>query len=165
MALNSNLTIDWNAVYTKAGDLGNPSVSLAKRLAMAFTSGTQANMADVIFADTRTIATTGTDLLDLVTGLTDQLGTAFSIAKLKGLLVCASPTNVNNVQVTRPATTGLPLFLAAGDGLSVLPGGYWAWASPQLASLPVSGTTGKIAIVNSGVGPVDYDIMIVGTSS
>lgn len=168
MALVSNLTIDWNAVLTKAVDLGNPTVSIAKRVAMALASGIIANAADVIFADTRTIAASGTDTLDLAGGgLVDSLGTAFAPLKLKGLLVVAAGANVNNVQVTRPASNGVPLFLAAGDGIPVLPGGYFAWASPNLAAIAVTAGTGDlIAIVNSAGGTsVDYDLVIVGTSA
>lgn len=172
MSLNANLTIDWGAVLAKAQDLAVNSVAqvaLAKRVAMALATGTLANQADLIFADTRTVTASGTDTLDLVGGgLVDPFGVALpNIAKLKGLLVVASGTNVNNVNVTRPATQGVPLFLAAGDGIPVLPGGYFAWAAPNLAAIAVTGTTGdQIALVNSAAGsPVDYDIVIVGTSS
>lgn len=168
MALTSNLTIDWGAVLTKAGDLGNPSVSIAKRVAMALTSGVIANTADTIFADTRTIAPSTTDTLDLVGGgLLTPLGDAFAPVKLKGLLVVAAGANVNNVQVTRPAANGVPLFLAVSDGIPVLPGGYFAWASPNLASIAIAaGTADLIAIINGGAGTsVDYDIVIVGTTA
>jgi hypothetical protein len=170
MALNSTLTIDWSAVLVKAQDLVATGIHIpvAKRVAMALASGVAASQADVIFADTRQLAASATDTLDLQGGgLLDPVGAAFAPLKLKGLLVVAAATNTNNVNVVRPATNGVPLFLAAGDGVAVPPGGYFAWAAPGLTTIAIAaGTADQLQIINSaGVTVVDYDVIIVGTSS
>jgi hypothetical protein len=171
MALNSTLTIDWSAVLAVAQDLtpgGVHPIPVAKRVAMALSSGILANQADVIFADTRNLAASATDTLDLIGGgLLDVGKVAFAPAKLKGLLVVAAPTNVNNVNVVRPATLGVTIFLAAGDGIAVGPGGYFAWAAPTLTTVAVAaGVSDQLQVINSAGGTaVDYDIIIVGTSA
>src|SRR5262245_32188080 len=69
--------------------------------------GTGANQADRYFADTRPLAASGTEDLDLVGSLTNLRGTV-TFAKLKAILVIADAGNTNNVQVTRPASNGVP---------------------------------------------------------
>ena len=137
MALNSSVKIDVSGVLTAVRDMGNPSVSVSRSVAVALASGTLANQADVIFADTRTVAASATDALDLIGGgLTDHLGTAFAPVKLKALLLIASGLNTNAVQLVRPATNGVPIFMAAGDGISLLPGAAFCWVSPNLTGWP-----------------------------
>ena len=167
MALNSAITFDWSAVLTAARDLGNASIPLAKRVALALASGTGANQADVVFADTRTVTTGATDSLDLNGGgLTDGLGTAFAPAKIKAVLVVAAGANTTVLSVQRPAANGVPLFMAAGDGINLRPGAAFAWASPDATGVTVTAGTGDLLdIVNAAGASATYDIIIIGTSA
>jgi len=167
MALNTSIVFDWSAVLTAARDLGNASIPLAKRVALALASGVGANQADVVFADTRTIGGSATDELDLIGGgLVDGLGAAFAPVKIKAILVVAAGANANVINVQRPAANGLPLFLAASDGIPVRPGGVFAWVAPDATGIPVTTGTGDLLdLVNTGAGNVTYDIILVGTSA
>lgn len=167
MALSTQVNTALVAQLTTALDLVTASAPLSYSKAYSLASGTGANQADKIWSDTRTIAASGTDSLDLAGSLTDALGAAFTPARIKGLLVAAASGNTNNVNVTRPASNGVPLFLAAGDGIPVRPGGVFLWVAPDVTGVAVTGGTGDlIDIVNSAGGStVTYDVVILGASA
>jgi hypothetical protein len=168
MAMNTSIIAEIAAVQTAARDLGSAQANVAKRAALALASGVGANQADVVFQDTRTVTASATDALDLNGGgLVDALGNAFAPAKIKALLVVAAAGNTNDVQVVRPASNGVPLFLAAGDGIALKPGAALLWVSPNAAGVAVAAGTGDLLhLINGGAGTsVDYDIIIIGTSA
>jgi hypothetical protein len=129
-------------------------------------TGVGSNQADKVYTATRTVAASGTDALDLAGVLTDPLGSALTFVKMKALLVRAAAANTNNVRLNRPATNGVPLFVAVSSGIDILPGGLFLWTAPG-AGVTVTPATGDIInLDNSGAGTsVTYDIVIVGTSA
>lgn len=166
MALNTRLELKLSSELTAAFDLASGTVPLTIAQQFNLPSGTGANQADKVWHDQRTIAPSATDSLDLAGSLTDPFGTAFTPARIKALFVRAATANANNVNVTRPASNGVPLFLAAGDGVPVRPGGVFLWVAPDATGVAVTAATGDlIDIVNSGAGTsVTYDIVIIGAS-
>lgn len=168
MALDSKFTLNISAALTKALDLLTSEGKLAIQKVITLTSGTGANQADKVFSDTRTIAASGTDSLDLAGGgLLDALGDAFGPARIKAVYVFAASANTNNVNFTRPATNGVPLFLAVSSGLPVRPGGVLIWIAPDATGVAVTAATADlIDLVNSAGGTsVTYDILIIGASA
>jgi hypothetical protein len=89
------------------------------------------------------------------------------MARIKAILVKAASGNTNNVNVSRPASNGVPLFLAASDGIAVLPGGAFLWVAPNAAGVAVTAGTGDLlTFTNSaGTASVTYDVVIVGASA
>lgn len=138
-----------------------------KNAAIELTSGTGSNQADLIFHDQRTLAASGTEDLDLAGSLTDAYGTTLTFARIKAIMVTAASGNTNNVQVTRPASNGVPLFLAAGDGIPVLPGGVFLWVAPNAAGVAVTAGTGDLLTFTNSAGTtsVTYDVVIIGASA
>lgn len=168
MALSTTITVEIAAVLSGARDLGSASAPTKKTVAVTWASGTGANQADVLFADTRTVAASATDSLDLIGGgLVDALGATFAPAKLKAVMVVASGNNQNSIVFARPASNGVALFVAAGDAITLLPGGAFLWESPSAAGVAVTAGTGDLLTVTNGGGgtSVDYDIVLVGTSA
>lgn len=169
MALTSELDLTLTATLTSALDLatGSAPFGLARRIQLA--SGTAAGQADRCFADTRTLAASGTESLDLAGSLTDAYGATITFAKLKLVLVVAAAGNTNDVQVTRPASNGVPLFIAAGDGIALKPGGIFLWAAGQAdaAGFTVTAGTGDLLTITNSAGTtgVDYSIIVLGTSA
>jgi hypothetical protein len=166
MALTTVIEAEINATLTSALDLGTvtyPSDVLSR---LTLTTGTGANQADLVFNDTRTVTASGTDALDLAGSLTGPLGTTLTIVKLKALMVRAAAGNTNNVRLNRPASNGVPLFLAASDGIDILPGGLFLWAAPGTGVTVTAATGDLINIDNSSSGTsVTYDVVIIGTSA
>lgn len=148
-------------------DLTTPSSALKLARQLSFTEGAGAGAANMIWSDRRTIAASATDSLDLAGSLTGPFGTTLTFARIKMLLVLAATGNTNNVNVVRPASNGVPLGLAAGDGFPVKPGGMFWWYDPSAAGVAVTAGTGDLLdLVNSAVGTsVTYDVVIVGASS
>lgn len=168
MALDARISLALLASQSAAGDLATSAAPLTYTKNWPLLNGVGAGQADRIFADTRPIAASGTDTLDLSGGgLVDLLGAVATFAKLRAVLVVAAPTNVNNVVVTRPAANGVPLFAAAGDAVALKPGAAFLWVDPGAAGVPVTNATGDlIDIVNSAAGSsVSYDIVLIGTSA
>jgi hypothetical protein len=166
MTLNATISAGVSATQTNPLDLFTPSGKLAKQFSTLLTSGTGSGQADKLFTDTRTVTASGTDALDLAGSLTDAYGSTLTFVKIKFVLITAASTNTNNVRLNRPSSNGVPLFLAAGDGIDILPGGAFLWCAPG-AGVTVTASTGDLLNCdNSSSGSsVTYDIIIGGTSA
>lgn len=167
MALTSTLTVKAVANLSSALDLATASVPLSLTERIELASGTGAGQADMIFHDRRTLSASGTEDLDLAGSLTGPLGTTLTFARVKAVIIAASDGNTNDVQLTRPASNGVPLFLAAGDGIPVKPGGVFCWIAPGASGVAVTASTGDLLTVTNSAGTtgVTYDIVIIGASA
>ncbi len=161
------VTAQVDAVYKSVLDLGTPTDTFLKKTKIELTNGTGASNADLMFHDTRTVAASGTDALDLAGVLVSEFGATLTYVELRAVLVSASSANTNNVRVNRPASNGVPLFLAAGDGIDIPPGGVFLWCCPADGKVTVTAGTGDLLnIDNSSSGTsVTYDVVIIGTSA
>lgn len=166
MSLTATLKMICNATFTGTGDLATPSVPLNFAETFSLADGTGANQANNIFTDTRTLAASGTEDLDLAGVLANALGTTLTFTKIKAVIIVAASGNTNNVQVTRPASNGVPLFMAAGDGIELTPGAAFMAVFPNAAGVAVTASTGDLlTITNSSSGTsVTYDVIIIGTT-
>lgn len=166
MSLAATIKVAINAVQTNPVDLGTASFPLNVLQALGLSDGTGANQADRLFTDTRTLAASANEDLDLSGSLTNAFGTTVTFAKVKAVLVIADAGNTNNVNVTRPAN-GVPIFLASGDGVAVRPNGVFLLACADATAVAVTASTGDlINIANSaGSTSVTYTIIVIGTSA
>lgn len=153
------------AALSSGLDLGSVRDEINRKVQQVFSDGAGADQANAVFHDRRTLAASGTESLDLAGSLVDGLGRALTFTKIKAVIVIASDGNTNNVQVTRPAANGLPIFLAAGDGLALTPGGIFVFVDPSAAGVTVTAGTGDLfTLTNSAAGTgVTYDVIIIGT--
>ena len=145
---------------------GGESATLAigKEFIWPILSGTGANMADRVYTDTRTLAASATEDLDLAGALTNLYGVV-TFAKIKAVFVSAAAANTHNVQVTRTVTTGALLFMADGDGIEIRPGGCFLWAAPGTGFTVTGAADDTLTITNSAGGTgVTYTIVVIGTS-
>lgn len=167
MALTSDITVKAVCTLSSALDLATASVPLTLTERIRLTNGTGADQADLIFHDTRTLSASATEDLDLAGSLTDALGSTLTFARIKAVIVAANAANTNNVNVTQPAANGVPLFLAASDGIAVRPGGVFAWVAPDATAVAVSGGTADLLTFTNSAGStsVTYDVVIVGASA
>lgn len=164
--LTAVITVSVTGKQVNALDLGSEVNPFAKSVAIALANGVGADQADKVFADTRTLAASATEDLDLAGVLLDGFGQAITFAKLKAVIIVAAAGNANDVQVTRPAANGVPLFLAAGDGIAIRPGGVCAWVAPGTGVTVTPATGDLLTITNGGAGtPVTYDVILIGTSA
>jgi hypothetical protein len=166
MSLRTSIDVNLSALLAATLDLGSPQYAptIDKRITLA--SGVAAGQADLIFSDNRTVGASSTDALDMAGVLAGPLGGTLTFVKVKAVLVRAAAGNTNNVRVNRPASNGLPLFIAAGDAIDVQPGGVFLWVAPGAGVTVTAGTGDLLNCDNSGAGSsVNYDVVIVGTSA
>lgn len=167
MALETNLLVKLDANLTSALDLVTAAAPLAISNRTRLASGTGLAAADMQWSDTRTLAASATEDLDLAGSLTGPIGGTLTFARIKLLYVTAAAGNTNDVNVTRPATNGVPLFLAASDGIPVKPGGGFLLVAPNAAGVVVTAGTGDLLTFTNSAGStsVTYSVVIIGASA
>lgn len=166
MALATTLSVKLDALLTGTADLSTPTDHIIQDFTQLLSSGTGANQASNIFHDRRTLTASANEDLDLAGSLVNPLGATLTFTVLKAILIKASAANANNVQVTRPASNGVPFLLAAGDGIALRPGALFLWVSPDATGVAVTAGTGDlINVANSGGGTsVTYDVVLIGVA-
>lgn len=157
---NVILTID--ATLTGAADLGSLKQRVNISEVLDLIEGTDAiNKANILFQDTRTLAASASEDIDLAGALSDAFGASITAAELVLLYVKAHSGNTNNVNVTRPASNGVPIFLAASDGMPVKPGQFLL-ITDEAGIAVAAGNGDLITITNSaGSTSVTYDIVVI----
>jgi hypothetical protein len=167
MALSTKLTTSLVATLTDALDLSTASDPLSYATTYNLTSGTGASQADMLWHDRRTLSASATEDLDLAGVLVNGLGDTQTFARIKMVVVGAASGNTNNVNVTRPASNGVPLFLAASDGIPVRPGGMFLWVATDATAVAVTAGTGDLLTFTNSAGStsVTYDIILIGASA
>lgn len=169
MALTSSVRLALQGAQTNTLDLGSSSARRTLESAVSLAAGTGAGQADLLFADTRTLAASATEDLDLAGALADAFGVAQVFARVKAIGVLAASGNTNLVQVTRPASNGFPLFMAASDGIALRPGMMLALAagSADATGVVVTAGTGDLLTFTNSAGStsVTYDIVVIGCSA
>ncbi|MGR6922551.1 hypothetical protein ACU635_50570 [[Actinomadura] parvosata] len=167
MAFRLSSFFELDAELTSPLDLTTPTAALSIARQLSLTTGTGAGQADMIWSDSFSIAASGTQAIDLAGSLAGPLGGTLTFARIKCVVVAAASGNTNNINVVRDSTSGVPLFLANGDGVPVKPGGLFVWFDPSAAGVAVTAGTGDLLnLVNSAAGtPVLGDVVIVGASA
>lgn len=167
MSLSANVKVSINATQTKTADFESASSAIAHALSVAFSDGVAAGQANRIWKDTRTLAASATEDLDFSGALLDIFGDAVVFADIRAILITADAANTNNVNVTRPASNGLPIFLAASDGIAVRPGGAFLYVAQDTTAIPVTASTADLLTLtnSSGTTGVTYSITVLGSST
>ncbi|MFB7029670.1 MULTISPECIES: hypothetical protein [unclassified Streptomyces] len=169
MPLTSDLGLSVSGTLTKAGDLAEAAEPLAWRRALHLDSGTGAGKADRRFTDTRTLAASASEDLDLAGVLVDAFGAAITFARIKGIVISAAPTNTNNVVIGAAASNAWASLLNAAGTLTLRPGATLALMTGPADAVTYAVTAGTgdlLKVANSGAGStVSYDIVIIGASA
>lgn len=168
MPLTADLQLSVTGKHTGTLDLGTATFPFSLQSSFSLTSGTGAGQADRVFTDTRTLAPSATENLDLAGTLTDAYGATLTFVTIKAIIIRAAAANnaANQVQVTRPATNGVPFVMAAGDGIALAPGFTFAWFGSGTGVTVTPATGDLITVTNSaGTNSVSYDVVIIGTSA
>lgn len=168
MPVTADIQFAVTGKHTSALDLGTATLPFALSVPFTYTSGTGAGQVDREFTDTRTLAPSATENLDLAGALTDAFGATITFVTIKAIAIRAAAANnvANAVQVTRPASNGVPFLMAAGDGISLAPGYAFAWFGSGTGVTVTAATGDLITVTNSaGTNSVNYDVVILGTSA
>lgn len=164
MSLETTVSLSIVAKLLGANDLGTPQWPGRESFSKKFLDGVAADMADMVFADERTLTASSSETLDFQGSLLNPLGGVFTPVKLRGLYIEADPANTNNVTVGN-ATNPILVF-GVGTGVqSIKPGGCLLIVDP--AGITVTAATAdELKVLNSAGGTsVTYRILAWGTSS
>jgi hypothetical protein len=149
---------------TATGTLATATDVLNVDYTQNFGAGTGAGLANVIYRAQRTLSAAGTEDLDLSgTALTDGLGTAVALTKLKAIIVHAAAGNTNNVKVGGGNTT-VPIFGDVSDLVSVKPGGTLVLTDPSAGGITVTNSSADLLTITNSAGTtgVTYDLILIG---
>ncbi len=163
-SLAASIKLAVNATLTGDNDLGNRDYNLSYSKTIQFSNGTGANQANQIWTDTRQIAASTTEDLDLAGVLVSPLGTTLTFTKVKAIIVYAHSTNTNNIVIGGDANGLVNWVGNANDVVNIRPGGFICLTAPDSTAYAVTAATGDILqIANSSSGSVvDYDIIVIG---
>lgn len=155
-----------HATVSKTADMSTPTAEIAKggSIYHTYENGTGAGQASKFFSDTRTLAPSTGEDLDLSGSLLDDLGQPFILTAGKTLEIKAAESNVNNLIVGNAAANGwVGPFGAATHTLSIPPGGMIQLNAPAAGWPVVAATADLLHFLNGGAGtPVSYDVFIAG---
>jgi hypothetical protein len=159
-----NISLSVDALLLSALDLSSALDPLFVKETLLLSNGTATGNASQVWRDTRNLTASATEDLDFAGGLTNAFGVTLTFVRIKFVYVKALSTNTNDVQVTRKATTGIPLFMADGDGIALAPGEWFCYGSPTTGKAVTATTDDTLTITNSAGGTaVDYSIVVIGT--
>lgn len=170
MTLSSAASVSIAGALSTAFDQGRATFPFSLGRSVSLADGTGAGKADRVWTDTRTLAASASEDLDLAGSLLDAFGAAVTFAKVKGLLVVAAPGNSNNVIVGGASSNGFVSWVGgATHTVTVRPGAALALIAGDADATGYAvtgGTADLLKIANSGAGSaVTYSIAVLGTSA
>jgi len=159
--------VQFNGFLTSSIDLGSVTWNTPALALTDLPQGTGSGQADLVYADTRTIAASGTYSLDLVgTQDVNVFGVANAFAKIKGIWIYAATGNTNSVVVGNGTNPFVGPFSAGTITITIPPGGELLLTAPVGGWTTTGGASDILKLANSGSGTgVDVSTIIWGTSA
>lgn len=161
--VTAEIALNITASLTGTQDLGTPVFKAATiSEVLQFTEGNGAlGLADVAFSDTRTLAASATENLDLTGTLLNAFGATVTQAEVCLIYIKAAASNVNNIVIGNVLNGFLGPLGAAGT-YTISPGEYYLAAS-KTGWAVTAGTGDLLKVLNGGAGTaVNYDVVILG---
>jgi hypothetical protein len=169
MPLSTQLNVGLVADQTSPLDLGTVAAKIARSMGIVLGDGAGAGQANRMVSDTRTLAASSNEDLDLAGGLLDAFGVAVTFARVKLLLIAAAAGNTNNVVVGAAAATQWTTLLNAAGTVTLRPGELMVVAcgpADSVGHTVTAGTGDLLRVANSGAGTsVTYDIIVIGAAT
>jgi hypothetical protein len=161
MSLSGTISALFQVEDARTVGLSTARIGINKAPATAFTDGSGALMANVIWHAVRTFSGT-TDNLDLNGVLTDAYGSTVSMLRVKGWYFLNLST-ANNVVIGAGTTPWVGLLNATGT-LTMKPGDWFVFGSPGATGWTVVAATGDILMM-TGTSGQTYEVGILGASA
>ncbi len=163
--LTAKITTSIVARQTSTLDLTAPEADVTKSYVEDYSDGTVADQAQLIFTDSRTVAGSGTDNLDLAGVLSGALGATLTFAGVKEIIV-KNKSAANQLRIGKKIANGFagPFDQTAGAlGVIVEANGILHLRNASAAGWAVTHETAdQLSVENLGATATDYDIIIIG---
>ena len=173
--VDAKLAVTLRATHTDApsaptvGTLTPRTHQLAIEKVLDLLNGTGAAQADVLYANTATLAASANIDIDLSGALVPGVGGTSVLVKVKAVIVLAADGNTNNVVVGGAASNPWATWLNSTGTMQIQPGGanlYFAGTGASAGHTVTAGTGDLLRIANSGAGTsVTYTLAVIGTSA
>jgi hypothetical protein len=151
-----------SGTYTKDLDLADPKDTLNKTIEQAFTTGTGAEQANIMFHDIRSLGDGATEDLDLFGGLTNAFGVTLNFAKLKAMVI-KNLSTTQTLSIGGAAATQLSNWVANVSDIVVLPPeSFLCLCNP--AGYAVTSILDLLKIANSAGAAGSYEIILIGNA-
>ncbi len=168
MTLSARLKVEFTADQTGSNDFGGPSFEPALRKIIDYVNGTGAGQADILFVDSRTVASATNDDIDLAGALTDAFGASVAAAEIVGIVIDSDADNTTVLTVgvagTNPWTT---MFAASGDGIKVFPGGVFVNFAKDASGMGAvgAGASDVLRVANASGASATFRIAVLARSA
>jgi hypothetical protein len=165
MGLSAKLKATADLRLTGAPDLGTVEWKYPGHNPLDLANGSGNYQASKIYMDTKSIAASSSEDLDLAGSLVNPLGAAVVFATIKAIIIKAADTNVNNVVIGGASATQFQgPFGAVEDTIAIPPGGQFMISAPKTGWAVTGGSTDLLKLANSSSGSaVVFDVIILGT--
>lgn len=147
-----------------AADLGNPVAPVSVDKSIEITPGTDTlGKADILWADTRTLAASATENLDLAGAIAGLLGTTIAAAEITAIYLEAAAGNTNDVVFFGAASNAFNGILSGTTPKAAVGPGDCLLHTNRKGVAVVAGTGDILLVANGGAGtPVTYTIILFG---
>jgi hypothetical protein len=146
-------------------DRGRTTFVFENPTAVDLPQGTSSGQADIVFSDTRTLATNTNEDLDLAGGLADVFGVTRTFVKVKAIRFKAAAANTTTLVVGNGTNPFVGPFGGGGHTLSLAPGAEILVTAPAAGWTVTPGTGDIIKVTNPAGASATYDVDIIGTSA
>lgn len=165
--LVTTIDLDLLAEYVDSADLNVQRGVLNLSLDDTLANGTEADQANIVWYDTRTLAATS-EQLDFAGGVTDAFGDALTFATIKLLLIRNKNTTTAHTLVIGGGTTN-PMTTIFGSTATnctetIGPSG-WTDKHNPIDGFAVTGGSADTLKLDAGTNTVVYDIIVLGATA
>lgn len=168
MALSGSIKLTVAIGLSGSTDLGSQADAQAISQTITLTDGSGANQASQVWGDTRSLAASTSEELDLNGSLTNGLGATVSFTRIVAIIIKSASTNGDTITVGGASSNAWePWAGATGDEIKIRPGGFLALAAPDATGLAVTASTADLLkILNDDSGAAaSYDILLIGSEA
>lgn len=167
---NLRIQLKIDGKLTNPLDLSTPVDTFSKSYSQSFTDGAGLNQSGPWFHDTRTLAGTATENLDLSGVLVGSFGNTLAWARVKAMVIIHKTPGASAALEVGGVTNQFVNWIASNTIATdlprdvVRPGGWLVLVAPDATGYPVTNSTADLLKINNlASGSIDYDIFICGS--
>ena len=167
---NLRIQLKIDGKLTNPLDLSTPIDTFSKSYSFSFTDGAGLNQSGPWFHDTRTLAGTATENLDLSGVLVGSFGNTLSWVRIKAFLIIHKTPGASAALEVGGVTNQFVNWIASNTIATDLPrtvirpGGAQLFVAPDATGYPVTGGTADLLKINNlAAGSIDYDVFVCGS--
>jgi len=165
MTQETTLDLKINTRLFKPPNIGEVDSEVSREILTTLKNGNQADQANTVFFDRRTLTVSQTFQYDLATGIVDAFGNSILFTTIKTIIIFADRANTDLIIAKNPSSNGWVAPWGGPDrGNKIYPGGLWYLSNPDVIGMPVTADSADLfqIINNSSSFTALYDLILIG---